>query len=239
MPLRSSESSPSWTSPPHTSTSTTDSSSPGPSRTCPLEHSGSQDPIDRRVRPRTATTGTSPREGSTISVDLVTGSSRSTPTSSTSSPVKSDDHFPHRLILSLLRFVSRFSCSVPFLLPLHGSPFLLSSTLAYPSPTSGVYTTSSPPHGLSFLSLNANGLYDMMKTNAIKECIVSSRPHTWLVNETESSSPVASHFQCLRVLGFTVLYPLVQIGSYRCHPTRPPQPTCPCVRWPGWASYRS
>jgi len=72
--------------------------------------------------------------------------------------------------------------------------FLLLILLAFSS--SALATSSapafSPSHGLSLFSLNANGLYDVMKTNAIRDHIVSSRPHVWVIKETKSSPPVAS-----------------------------------------------
>lgn len=46
--------------------------------------------------------------------------------------------------------------------------------------------------GLSLFAVNANGLHDVMKTNAIKQHVSASRPHVWIVNETKSRSPVAS-----------------------------------------------
>jgi len=35
-------------------------------------------------------------------------------------------------------------------------------------------------------------MYDVIKTNAIKDYVVSSCLHVWVINETRSSSPVAS-----------------------------------------------
>ena len=56
-----------------------------------------------------------------------------------------------------------------------------------------VSAATSPTHRLSFFSINVNGLHNIMKTDAIKRHISASVPHVWVINETKSPSPVASH----------------------------------------------
>ncbi|KAG2337078.1 hypothetical protein BDR05DRAFT_952885 [Suillus weaverae] len=48
-------------------------------------------------------------------------------------------------------------------------------------------------HPLHFVSLNTNGLEDLMKCNAISSMIQQHRPHIWVINETKSPTPVVSH----------------------------------------------
>ena len=48
-----------------------------------------------------------------------------------------------------------------------------------------------------------------MKTNAIKDFVVSSRPHVWVINETKPSSPVAS---CVSVPS----YNMYETPALRC-----------------------
>ncbi|KAG1725257.1 hypothetical protein EDB19DRAFT_1915177 [Suillus lakei] len=48
-------------------------------------------------------------------------------------------------------------------------------------------------HPLHIISLNANGVGDLMKCNAISSMIHQHRPHIWVINETKSPTPAASH----------------------------------------------
>ncbi|KAG2348418.1 DNase I-like protein, partial [Suillus weaverae] len=47
-------------------------------------------------------------------------------------------------------------------------------------------------HPLHIISLNANGLGDLMKCNAISSMIQQHRPHIWVINETKSPTPAVS-----------------------------------------------
>ena len=63
---------------------------------------------------------------------------------------------------------------------------LFSSALAVPLPGQSL------GQGLTLFAVNANGLHDVMKTNAIKQHVSASCPHVWIINETKSHSPVTS-----------------------------------------------
>jgi len=98
------------------------------------------------------------------------------------------------LLLSVLpfRFLSPFPFHYHAYLSSPVSFLFLFVFLLLIAPLSPVYAASSPSHGLSFFSLNANGLYSVIKMNVIKDYVVLSHPHVWVINETKSFSPVAS-----------------------------------------------
>ncbi len=84
--------------------------------------------------------------------------------------------------------------SYPFLsLSVHDVIPIPFTFLLFFSPSSSVsslpYASAATPsvHGLSLFSINAN------KTNAIKQYVSASLPHVWVVNETKSFTPIASH----------------------------------------------
>ncbi|KAG1728955.1 uncharacterized protein EDB91DRAFT_1253212 [Suillus paluster] len=54
-------------------------------------------------------------------------------------------------------------------------------------------------HPLHIVSLNANGVGDLMKCNAISSMIHQHWPHIWVINETKSPTPAAS---CVRAPGY-------------------------------------
>lgn len=54
--------------------------------------------------------------------------------------------------------------------------------------------------GIAF-SRYANRLHDVIKTNAIKQHVSAFLPHVWVINETKSSTPVAS---CVFVAGYNI-----------------------------------
>ncbi len=77
-----------------------------------------------------------------------------------------------------------FHTSSGFLLPLS---FYFLSLLPYAA------SAAAPSvQGFSLFSIYSNGLHDVMKTNVIKQYVSASLPHVWIVNETRSSTPVAS-----------------------------------------------
>ena len=85
-----------------------------------------------------------------------------------------------------LSFVSNSS-------PVQLSPFVLFSLFLFllsllPSASAAVPSSQA----LSIFSLNANGLHDAMKINAVKQHLSTSLPHVWVISETKSSAPVAS-----------------------------------------------
>ena len=143
---------------------------------------------ERRQRPRTDA-GPSPTHEDQIEVDAVI----SPPTSS--SPVHSFA-FPAGSLAPSLSPLSRFFSvflSTPGILRVFSrSPVLVFLLLALPFFIHPVFAAAPPHNGLTLFSLNANGLHDVMKTNAIKQHILSTRPHMYVINETKSSSPVAS-----------------------------------------------
>ena len=153
--------------------------------------------VDPRVHPHTETEPCFPCAGSPIQVDPVTHPIYPAPPPLTLSPVNIDVPSSPSLppfftvlasalslcsrVCSCSPFSSSFSCSVLlFLIFFHAS-------------SSPAFAASSPSHGLTSFSLYANGLYDVMKTNAIQDHVVSLAPHVWVINETRSCSSVASH----------------------------------------------
>ena len=101
---------------------------------------------------------------------------------------------PFRLCLRLLLCLFLlFDCLLPHF-SLSSDCFFLSLSLLFFLLLFPPCVLGAPPpsHGLSLFSVNTNGLHDVMKTNALKGHIVSSCPYIWVVNETKSSSPVAS-----------------------------------------------
>ena len=192
-----------------TPTSSTATSLPQPLSTAPRTRSFPESDTElahntRRLRARTDAGQPPTRVPSPIQVESVTSTMlHLSPVHSTASPGPLTFSVPSFLscfLFSGLTFLfnpfllSRFLLLLSFFLSralscVYASSLFIFFFFLLVSPT---LTASLPTHGLSLFSVNANGLHDIMKTNAIKQHVSTSRPHVWVINETKSFSPVAS-----------------------------------------------